>query len=67
MFLSFVFSFEHERGVGEGSALVYPKDILDTVRKLFPGDICDCKPQSRKVLETGLIEFRVFFEKTCRM
>ena len=41
--------FQRENGVGDGSSLLYPPVVVDVIRHLYPGDIKDYVPKSRKV------------------
>lgn len=42
-------SFQRENEIGGGSSLIYSPEIVATIRQLYPGDIKDYPPQSRKV------------------
>lgn len=35
-----MFSFlAFDNGIGDGSSLIYPEEIVDAIRKLYPGDV----------------------------
>ncbi|CAH3137991.1 unnamed protein product [Porites lobata] len=38
----------HQNGIGDGSSLIYPPEIVDTIRQLYPGDIKNYTPKSKK-------------------
>ncbi|CAH3030514.1 unnamed protein product, partial [Porites evermanni] len=39
-------AFDNE--IGDGSSLIYPEEIVDAIRKLYPGDVKNYTPRSRK-------------------
>lgn len=45
----FWFHFSEKTKLEGGSSLLYPPEIVATIRQLYPGDIKDYPPQSRKV------------------
>ena len=48
--------FQRENGVGDGSSLLYPPVVVDVIRHLYPGDIKDYVPKSRKVGKMRILE-----------
>ena len=50
--MQFLFWFQYENDIGEGASLIYPPEIVSTIRQLYPGDVKNYPPQSRKVRKT---------------
>ncbi|XP_078364315.1 uncharacterized protein LOC144648707 [Oculina patagonica] len=49
-----------ENEVGEGLSLIYPPEVVQAIRELYPADVCNYKPRSRKrqnLYEVPLKEF----------
>lgn len=40
---------QRENEVGEGLSLIYPPEVVQAIRELYPADVCNYKPRSRKV------------------
>ena len=49
MYIPVLFLFQFDNGIGDGSSLIYPEEIVDAIRKLYPGDVKNYTPRSRKV------------------
>lgn len=70
IYRSMFYFLARENEIGGGSSLIYPPEIVATIRQLYPGDIKDYPPQSRKrkmLYEVSLEELvEVYHEKDLR-
>lgn len=47
--LNLKFLFQREKEIGNGASLVYPAELLDAIRELYPDGIKNYTPKSGKV------------------
>lgn len=45
------FCFQREKGVGGGASLIFPDELLDAVRAMYPDGIKNYLPKAGKVLQ----------------
>ncbi|KAL9977006.1 hypothetical protein ACROYT_G014362 [Oculina patagonica] len=53
---------QHENGIGGGASLVYPPEVVATIRQLYSGDIKDYPPRSGKRKNFYEVEFEELLE-----
>lgn len=40
---------QRENEVGDGLSLIYPPEVVEAICAIYPADVCNYKPWSRKV------------------